>query len=227
MADERHPSTLVEVLQGLGNGLHELSRSPAFAALVEAELSYKAKKERSEYPAALHVQDDGTIFVEGFEEPIDLLRLRRTIGNAAKSLTKYSDWTAGGERGMGTATARNYLVRTTASMNALAGVLKSDEVYSPFWDAAESMQSKWISNAVEGEDTVIVFHEQGQERLALTLAEVYRRVKTLKNNMANPINTHYTREDIEAVVSHLEAILLHISENADIKTIKTNGEQDV
>jgi hypothetical protein len=209
VADERHPSTLVEVLQGLGKGLQDLSRSPAFAALVDAELNYRKRKEQEDNPPAFLVQPDAVIEVDGFPEPIDLIHLRRTIANAERSLKRYIDADASEPASVSRATARNYLIRTYRSMQSLAWLLRAHELSSPFQDAVNEMTSSSAENTDD-------------EHLSLTLAEVYRRVKTLKTNMANPINTHYSREDIEAVVSDLEAILFHISKNA----IKMNGDQD-
>ena len=156
MSDERHPrSALIEMLQGVGKGLQAIGQSPAFAALVQAEMDLrKAGVVVDTNPKqSVYASPDADIHVDGFDEPINLIQLRRTIGNIASSLEKVLAQ-ALEKRALMDARTLNHLVRSTRSMQGLATLLRSDEVRSPFQDAAEQLFERLTNQAAghEGEE---------------------------------------------------------------------------
>lgn len=89
----------------------------------------------------INVKPDGTIVVDGFEEPIELLRLRRTIANAARNLKRINAWNEDRPseldpvRGRRNVRATRYIVSTWRSLEALTALLRGEEVSSPIQDA--------------------------------------------------------------------------------------------
>jgi hypothetical protein len=91
------------------------------------------------YADFTQVKPDGVIRVAGFEEDIELVRLRRTIGNVAKNLDHVRRFLLPepGDKPTNRNSAANYLMRSLRGMEALAVLMKSDEVPSLFQDLAD------------------------------------------------------------------------------------------
>jgi hypothetical protein len=90
------PQTLAELVAAFASGLRSWARSPAVQRFVELSEAVKGmdKDQAIAYISFKKVKPDAMIEVEGFDEPIDLVRLRRTIGNLAITVGEVREWIA-------------------------------------------------------------------------------------------------------------------------------------
>lgn len=206
MAGEHDTARL---MADMGRALLEASSSPSFMA-------------GSQH---VTVDADGWLHVPGWEEPISFERLRRTIANAARNLKVASGWLQTmpedeEERRRGRAATANYVVRTHRSMEALARLLNTSELISPFQDTLhpeEEMtgQSREdLSGEEPGEWTKKVQLPDPAVGMnptdpVLKLAEVHRRIKNGVVNMSNVERPQV--EDWESMKSYLLDIMTYIS----------------
>lgn len=152
-SDEKSDLLVAAIINGLAKGAKQVLASPAWKYAAEVEVYVRRYLEDNKiaykgsgttqmvYADFKKVKPDATIEVEGFDEPIDLIRLRRTVGNVAESLEVVRCYLAPNvddhqepRYPSARASAVNHLVRSLRTMETLAVLLKSDEVPSTFRD---------------------------------------------------------------------------------------------
>lgn len=192
---EPKDTAIYRMLEGAGGLLSSFGQSPAFRALVEAEMIWRhGEMSRQPQPAdGLNVKDDGVIFVEGFEEPIDLVRLRRTVGNIAKSLDVVCKFhlSRDDDKRPTHSSATRHLVNSFRAAEALALIMHSDEVSTPLADA---IADAWSSAAGDEPDVDPEVNK---------LENAFQSFKWIREK-SRSLKTHPTRIGLEAIYGQIE-----------------------
>lgn len=178
----------------------------------------------------VNVSSEATIEVIGFPEPIELVRLRRTIGNLRDSIALVHEWALNRpsepnpEQGRKNVSALNHLVRSRRTLETLAMLFKSDEVRSPLRDIVEdeeitgTARQQLESELFPDDSTIVVYYDhKEQEKLAFLLAEVFRQIKNGRDNMGN-VDTP-SPDDWQQMKTYLSSILMHISTQDNVQII--------
>lgn len=244
MSSERK-STLVELAKALGKGYEAVFHSSAFASLVELEMKWREVNAARDVPAsAVWVQDDGVIHVDGFPEPIELVRLRRTIGNLADSLTEIRDLWDRMETEDATPHKRNrianHLAKSHRTLATLAYLMRSSDAQSPLHKVAMAVGKEARKGDVEShldpeeeitgasrknldEGYIAVYYEPGEEAAARTVADVYKHIKNVHNFLVS--TSTITESDRRSLTLECYSAMTKIINTPGVEYRTGKGEQ--